>query len=246
MSLNDNSVSVAGKVVGNIKAVSYTNSEAGGSIDAKKNKLSFLNNDVSLLAGADVSSGDLVGGAGKDSVLTIAAGSTYTANQTTNNSIASDVIDIDGTVIVEADKTLNISGFYENGLNTANKYHENLTTVGSTAVFKNAGTINIYGKVMAENGAIFTGTSANSEIVVDASKGVSDLDSLLAPENQVENADLGVLGMSSAQLKSYLSADKVLNNTNNDIAGKLVLQSGGALELTDTGNVDISSWPNSG
>ena len=48
MSLNDNSVSVAGKVVGNIKAVSYTNSDTGGSsIDAKKNKLSFLNNDVS-------------------------------------------------------------------------------------------------------------------------------------------------------------------------------------------------------
>ena len=188
-----------------------------------------------------MSSGDLVGGAGKNSVITIAAGSTYTANQTTNNSIASDVIDIDGTVIVEADKTLNISGFYENGLNTANKYHENLTTVGSTAVFKNSGTINIYGKVMAEDGAVFTGTGANSKIVVDASKGVSDLDSLLAPENQVENADLGVLGMSSAQLKSYLAADKVLNNTNNDRAGQLVLQSGAALELTDTGNVDIAT-----
>ena len=240
MNLNDNSVSVAGKVVGNVKAVSYTNSNAGGSIVAKKNKLSFLNNDVSLLAGADVSSGDLVGGAGKDSVLTIAAGSTYTANQAINK-IASDVIDIDGTVIVEADKTLNISGFYKNGLNTAKRYHENLTTVGSSAVIKNAGTIQVYGKVMADNGAIFTGTSANSEIVVDASKGVKNLDSLLAPENQVENADLGVLGMSSAQLKSYLSVDKVLSSTTNDIAGKLVLQSGGALELTDTGNVDIAT-----
>ena len=241
MQLNDNSVSVAGKVVGNIKAVSYTNSDTGGSIDAKKNKLSFLNNDVSLLNGADVSSGDLVGGAGKNSVITIAAGSTYTANQDGGNSIASDVIDIDGTVVVDASKELTISGFFENGKEDANKYHENLTTVGSTAVFKNAGTINVYGKVMAEDGAVFTGTSADSQIVVDASKGVSDLDSLLAPENQVENADLGVLGMSSAQLKSYLSADKVLNNTNNDIAGKLVLQSGGALELTDTGNVDIAT-----
>ena len=241
MSLNDNSVSVAGKVVGNIKAVSYTNSDTGGSsIDAKKNKLFFLNNDVSLLAGADVSSGDLVGGAGKNSVITIAAGSTYTANQSSNH-IASDVIDIDGTVVVDASKELTISGFFENGNESATKYHENLTTVGSTAVFKNSGTINVYGKVMAEDGAVFTGTDANSKIVVDASNGVSDLDSLLAPENQVENADLGVLGMSSSQLKSYLAADKVLNNTNNDIAGKLVLQSGGALELTDTGNVDIAT-----
>ena len=236
MSLNDNSVSVAGKVVGNVKAVNFSNtaSDVSGSV-------SFLNNDVSLLNGADVSSGDLVGGAGKNSVITIAAGSTYTANQADSNHIASDVIDIDGTVVVDASKELTISGFFENGNESATKYHENLTTVGSTAVFKNSGTINIYGKVMAENGAIFTGTSANSEIVVDASKSVSDLDSLLAPENQVENADLGVLGMSSAQLKSYLSADKVLNNTNNDIAGKLVLQSGGALELTDTGNVDIAT-----
>ena len=95
MNLSDNSVSVAGKVVGNVKAVNFSNtaSDVSGSV-------SFLNNDVSLLNGADVSSGDLVGGAGKNSVITIAAGSTYTANQTTNNSIASDVIDIDGTVIV--------------------------------------------------------------------------------------------------------------------------------------------------
>ena len=69
MSLNDNSVSVAGKVVGNIKAVSYTNNDSS-TIDVEKNKLFFLNNDVSLLAGADVSSGDLVGGAGKNSVIT--------------------------------------------------------------------------------------------------------------------------------------------------------------------------------
>ena len=204
--------------------------------------MALFRSSISLLNGADVSSGDLVGGAGKNSVITIAAGSTYTANQTTNNSIASDVIDIDGTVIVEADKTLNISGFYENGLNTANKYHENLTTVGSTAVFKNSGTINIYGKVMAENGAVFTGTGANSKIVVDgdSSKQVTMTDAL-DQENRVENAGFGVLGMSSAQLKSYLAADKVLSSTTNDNAGRVVLQSGGALELTDTANVDIAT-----
>ena len=232
----NNSVSVASKVVGNVKAVHFDNqaSTVSGSV-------SFLNNDVSLLNGADVSSGDLVGGAGKDSVLTIAAGSTYTANQDDGNSIASDVIDIDGTVVVDASKELTISGFFKDGDEDASEFHENLTTVGSTAVFKNAGTINVYGKVMAEDGAVFTGTGANSKIVVDASKGVSDLDSLLAPENQVENADLGVLGMSSAQLKSYLAADKVLSSTTNDNAGRVVLQSGGALELTDTANVDIAT-----
>ena len=237
MSLNDNSVSVAGKVVGNVKAVNFTNTKSSGEVSGS---VSFLNNDVSLLNGADVSSGDLVGGAGKNSVITIAAGSTYTANQTTN-SIASDVIDIDGTVIVDASKELTISGFFKDGDEDATEYHENLTSVGSTAVFKNAGTINVYGKVMAENGAVFTGTNANSKIVVDASKGVDDLDTLLKPEDQVENAGLGVLGMSSAQLTSYLNVDKVLSSNTNDSAGQVVLQSGAALELTDTGNVDIAT-----
>ena len=65
--------------------------------------------------------------------------------------------------------------------------------------------------------------------------------SILKPEDQVENADLGVLGLSSAQLKSYLAADKVLSSTTNDSAGRVVLQSGGALELTDTANVDIAT-----
>ena len=239
MSLNDNSVSVAGKVVGNIKAVSFTNQ--GTAPDAENNKLSFLNNDVSLLDGADVSSGSLVGGAGKDSVVTIANGSTYTANQT-NNNIASDVIDIDGTVVVDASKTLTISGFFENGKETADKYHENLTTAGSTAVFKNAGTIKVYGKVVAEDGAVFTGTSADSQIVVDGySSKQAAMNDLLKDEDRVENAGFGVLGMSSAQLTSYLAADKVLSSTTNDNAGKLVLKSGGALELTDTGNVDIAT-----
>ena len=76
LSLNDNSVSVAGKVVGNVKAVNFTNTKSSGEVSGS---VSFLNNDVSLLNGADVSSGDLVGGAGKNSVITIAAGSTYTA-----------------------------------------------------------------------------------------------------------------------------------------------------------------------
>ena len=64
MSLNDNSVSVAGKVVGNVKAVNFTNTKSSGEVSGS---VSFLNNDVSLLNGADVSSGDLVGGAGKNS-----------------------------------------------------------------------------------------------------------------------------------------------------------------------------------
>ena len=240
MSLNDNSVSVAGKVVGNVKAVNFTNTKSSGEVSGS---VSFLNNDVSLLNGADVSSGDLVGGAGKNSVITIAAGSTYTANQADSNHIASDVIDIDGTVVVEDSKTLTISGFFENGKEDAtSKYHENLTSVGSSAVFKNAGTIHVYGKVMAENGAVFTGTGADSKIVVDGdSTKQAAMNDLLKDEDRVENAGFGVLGMSSAQLTSYLAADKVLSSTTNDSAGRVVLQSGGALELTDTGNVDIAT-----
>ena len=239
MSLNDNSVSVAGKVVGNIKAVSYTNSNAGGSIDAKKNKLSFLNNDVSLLAGADVSSGDLVGGAGKDSVVTIAAGSTYTANQSSNH-IASDVIDIDGTVVVDASKELTISGFFENGKEDADKYHENLTTLGSSAVINNGGNITIYGKVVADPSAVITGTQGNSLITISADSTKHVTDPKLAKEDLVEGADFGVLSVSKDQVVAYLTDAKTVGSTDKDSAGKVYITSGGALEFTDEANIDLA------
>ena len=94
---------------------------------------------------------------------------------------------------------------------------------------------------MPMNGLYESTTSADSKIVVDAGSNKRSANDLLDKKDRVENAGFGVLGMSSAQLTSYLAADKVLSSTTNDSAGRVVLQSGGALELTDTGNVDIAT-----
>ena len=225
-----NSVSVAGKVVGNVKAVNFSNtaSTVSGSV-------SFLNNDVSLLNGADVSSGDLVGGAGKNSMVSIAADATYTVDQGQQN-IISDVVDIDGTVEVKGGNKLDIKGFYANGSSSDTKFNKNLTTVGSTAVIENAGTINVLGKVVVEQGATLTATSAGAGIIVDGDENKRSNANL--GENAVTGADYyGKLTISNAQLKSYLSEDIVLNNERNDAAGGVVLTSGARLEFSDAADL---------
>ena len=237
---DNNSVSIAGDVTGSVYATRLFNSSNGTiGTDAK---LSFLNNDVTLKNGGKVQSGSIVGGAGKDSAITIENGSTYIANDGTQD-IASDVINIAGTIQVDASNTLDISGFYENGLNTATKYHDNLTTVASSAVIENAGTINLFGKAVVEQGATITGTGAGSKIVVDASKGVDPDDSLLKDnaDQQVAGAGQGTLAIYNSTLQSYLKADKVLSQTTDDSAGMVQLTSGGVLELRDTTNIDIAT-----
>ena len=198
LNANDNSVNIAGNVKGSVYATRFIN-QNNDTIDPTNTKLSFLNNDVTLKTGANVKSGSIVGGAGKDSELTIENGATYIANNTQQD-LASDVISIAGTVQVDASNTLDISGFYKNGIAPTDaataEYHDNLTTIASTAEIKNANIINLYGKAVVDQGATLTGTAANSKIVVDASKGLTAKDQiLLTDENKVAGADQGTLAI---------------------------------------------------
>ena len=233
---DNNSVSIAGDVTGSVYATRLLNSNNG--TIATDAKLSFLNNDVTLRTGGKVQSGSMVGGAGKDSVLTIENGATYIANNTQQD-LASDVISIAGTVQVDASNTLDISGFYENGLNTATKYNDNLTTVASSAVIENAGTINLFGKAVVDQGATITGTGAGSKIVVNAANGVDE--SPLDPEDVVAGADQGTLAIYKDTLKSYLKADKIGSAITADSEGMVKLVSGGVLEFRDTANIDLAT-----
>ena len=234
---NNNSVSIAGDVTGSVYATLFFNN---GDDLASSSTITFLNNDVTLATGGQVQSGSIVGGAGKDSVITIENGSTYIANNTSQD-IASDVISIAGTVDVQAENTLDISGFYENGDVTAadTKFGDNLTSVASSAVIKNAGTINLYGKAVVDQGATLTATGADSVIKVDASKGITD--SLLAEADKVVGGDQGTLAIFKDTLKSYLSADKVGSATTADSEASVQLTSGGTLEFCDTGNIDLAT-----
>ena len=246
LNANDNSVNIAGNVKGSVYATRFIN-QNNDTIAPTNTKLSFLNNDVTLKTGGKIQSGSIVGGAGKDSVITIDQGSTYIANNT-NQDLASDVISISGTVQVDASNTLDISGFYKNGIAPTGaakaEYHDNLTNIASSAVIKNEGTINLYGKAVVEQGATLTGTAANSKIVVDASKSLTAKDQILLPDDQkVAGADQGTLAIYKGTLQSYLKADKLGNapTPTADNEGMVKLTSGGVLELRDTTNIDLAT-----
>ena len=240
LTANNNSVSIAGTVKNTVAAVQVATKDTA----KVSGSTSFLNNDINLLAGANVSVGSLFGGEGKDSVISIADGSTYVVNTTVdgeNNtqSIISDVINIDGTVDVHSGKSLNIVGFVDGGVLVKDaKYNKNLTTVGSTAVIENAGTINVFGKVVVEQGATLTAETAGAGIVIDGDSTKHSNKDL--KDNAVEGAGYGTLVISSGQLESYLTKDVVLDQTREDSAGGVVLTSGGRLEFSDA--TDLSDF----
>ena len=238
LDMSDNSVTIGGKVSGNVFAARYVN--AGGDF-AEKTTPDFRNNVVTLKAGGQVQSGSLVGGVGKDSVITIENGSKYIANNTTTQDIASDVINIAGTIEVQDGNTLEISGFYKDGDVNASEFHDNLTSVSSSAVIKNASVINLYGKAVVDQGATLTGTAADSKIVVNAHHAIKAEDSLIEEADKVAGAGQGTLAIYNSTLQSYLKADKVLSQTTDDSAGMVQLTSGGVLELRDTTNIDIAT-----
>ena len=237
LDMSNNSVTIGGKVQGNVFAARFVNSASGFDTDST---VTFLNNDVTLKTGGEVKSGSLVGGTGKDSVIAIENGSTYIVNNGTQD-IASDVINIAGNVKVEANNTLEISGFYQNGDVNASNFHDNLTTIASSAVIENANQITIYGKAVVDQGAKLTGTIADSKIVVNAAHGLAtDSKILLKDEDKVAGADQGTLAIYKGTLQSYLMADNVLSQTTKDNAGYVQLTSGGVLEFRDTTNIDIA------
>ena len=236
LTANNNSVSIAGDVTGDVIAVHMNAGSFTTSGSAQ-----FLNNDVTLKTGGKVQSGSIVGGAGKDSAITIETGSTYIASNASQD-LASDVININGTVTVEDGKELDISGFYQNGLNNATNFHDNLTTIGSSSVIENAGTINLYGKAVVDQGATLTGTIADSKIVVNAAHGLDASNKvLLTDENKVAGADQGTLAIYKNTLQRYLKADKIGSATTADSEGSVELASGGVLELRDTSNIDLAT-----
>ena len=236
LTAENNSVSIAGKVEGYVFATNVSTGDRD-TISGDGVTTSFLNNDVNLLAGAEVSVGSLVGGEGKDSVIDIADGSTYKVNSSLQQ-IISDVVNINGKIDVDAQKKLSIAGFVDGGVFVDDvKFNKNLTTVGSTAEIHNKGDIEILGKVVVEQGATLTAETAGAGIFVDGKTDTDGKSTLHSDkdlkENAVEGAGYGTLAISNAQLKSYLTRDIVLDNKTKDQAGSLVLTQGGRLEFTD-------------
>ena len=231
LNADGNSVTIAGTVSGDVKAVLFTPTGSGNPTVNANATLSFLNNDVTLQNGGEIQSGSFVGGAGKNSVAEIASGSTYTANTGNSQDIASDVIKIAGEIKVEDGNTLDISGFYKDGLSSATSYNANLTTVADTATIVNSGTINAYGKMVVEDGATLTAGNDAAAIIVDGSSNKQNINSSLAEDQLVEGASFGHLVIAKDTLTDYLNGSS--------FSGALVL-SNATLEFNDSREIDLA------
>ena len=198
----------------NIQAVSVSGSKGvvtGNSVE--------INGDVR-------NSALITGGAGADSVVTLAQGAELTSS-TTSTTILSDVIDVDGKLTVSNGQDVTFAGYYRNGEDAAapTEYNPNQTTISSSASVLNGGTINVYGTTSIDDNAKLHATSAASEIVIDGSK----VNSTYKKENNDIKVDFvnknnGTLVISSEKLKSYLTKGDQYQATANaaaveDVAG---------------------------
>ncbi len=253
-----NTVTVAGKVTGSIKAVEFNTND-----DAASGQVSFLKNTVTLQNGADVSSGDLTGGMGTESAVNLDDGSLYTVSEA-NKKIVSDTANLNGTINITKDGTLTISGFYENGLSTDTTFNPGQANVGASANIFNAGTLTIVGTTTVDNGANIVALQEGAEIVVDGAKVKNDLslddgdfddkagDGKYTGSFQYVNKNHGTLEISTADAMAYLTASKenvtgtelLPDGTYTDYAGKIKLTSGGTLHFTDTGYVELGKQVN--
>ena len=236
---SNNSVSVAGTVSGDIKAVLFTPTGSGTPQVAGNATLTFLNNDLTLESGAKVTSGSLVGGAGKDSVLTIKDGSTYTVSQASKD-ISSDVVNIAGQINVQENASLNIAGFYGNGYNTGAGYNKNLTTVADSAEIVNSGTINVYGKMVVDERATLTAGKSAAAIVVNGSDSIKSKTEL-STDQQVGGASHGYLVIAKDTLQAYLNTDGNEAISETAKSGSLILTDNAILEFSGNDDIDLAT-----
>ena len=224
---SDNSVSIEGTVHGDVAAFKLVDSESStitsGVIDAS-------NNVVTLANGAKVDSGSIIAGEGPGSAINIESGSTYTANGSTN-ALISDIINIDGAIVVDQNKSLDIKGYYKDGDPDATSFNANLTTVSDTASITNSGTINVYGKMVVDAGASLVATSGGAALKIDSSKAIAGF------ESEVEGAGYGHLAIYKDTLKTYLNGSDAIEGSE---SGAVVV-SGGTLEFLGSDQVDLAT-----
>ncbi len=223
LNASGNSVVVKGTVSGSIAAVTYDKASSALAANAV---VDFSHNSVTL-SGAKVSSGSITGGTGLDSAILIDKDSVY--NVTAAQDLASDVINIAGKIDVASTGTLDISGFYQNGDESSNKYNANLTTVKADAQIVNSGTINVYGKMVVEDEAVLTAGKSAAAIIVNGAEANQNTDQ--APEDVVAGAGFGHLVIAKDTLQGYLKGEAH--------SGALIL-SDATLEFSGTEEIDLA------
>ena len=225
---SNNSVEIEGTVHGDVAAFMLDDKDgtvAAGVLDAS-------NNVVTLANGAKVDSGSIIAGEGPGSAINIKSGSTYTANRDGDgNALISDIINIDGAIVVDQNKILDIKGYYADGDPDATTFNANLTKVSDTASITNSGTINVYGKMVVDEGASLVATSGGAALKIDSSKDIAGF------ESEVEDAGYGHLAIYKETLKTYLNGSDAIE----DSESGAVVVSGGTLEFLGSEQVDLAT-----
>ena len=227
---SNNSVAIEGTVHGDVAA--FMLDDKDGTVAA--GVLEASNNVVTLANGAKVDSGSIIAGEGPGSAINIKSGSTYTANlDGDGNALISDIINIDGDIVVNESKSLDIKGYYADGNPSATTFNANLTKISDTASITNSGTINVYGKMIVDEDATLVATSGGAVLNIDSSKKITDASYVPG----VEGAGYGHLVIAQDTLKTYLNGSDAIE----DSASGAVVVSGGTLEFLGSEQVDLAT-----
>ena len=229
--LSDNSVTVTKDAV-----ISNADIYAGY---GENLKTLSTNNDVTI--SGKLTNTSIYGGMGADSVVNLDSSSRYIVANGSEN-IYSDVVDIAGTVEVNAGATLNIHGYATNGkLKVADSFNPNSTTFAATSKIYNAGTMNLYGQTEIVDGAALYATGIDGKIVVDGK--TVKIDSDYNKTNDIFGAFVNdgetILTISDDLLKSYLDGgvEYTTSNINTPLTshkGRIEVLSGGGIDFRDS------------
>ena len=233
--MNDNTVNIGTNV--HVKdSLIWASRASGGDTQS-------LNNNVNVASNSIIENTVITGGAGSKSAVNIDADSFFIVDNNTataaSGSIISDVININGSVVVGAADTLTLGGYYTEGsgagtaidassaANYADKFSPNATTIGATAKVYNAGTLYVFGTTTVEDGAQLIATTEGASITIDGSAVNRDKlngssvydktdptsgDDLYDGDFSYVNQNRGTLVISSADALEYLSDDDSVVN----------------------------------
>ena len=229
--MNNNTVRIGSNV--HVKDSVIWASNSSGSTLAN---IQTLNNNVTVAGNSIIENTVITGGAGANSAVTLDDGSFFIvsddagAASTTSGSIISDVINLNGSVVIGDSDKLSLSGYYQNGagagtalnvstLTADDKFNPNQTTIGATAKIYNKGELQVLGTATVADGAQLIATKDGAAITIDGGHVESpelDTTSIYQKDDEATkydgdfdyvNHNLAVLNISSQTALDYLHAD---------------------------------------
>ncbi len=227
--MNNNTVRIGSNV--HVKDSVIWASNSSGSTLAN---IQTLNNNVTVAGNSIIENTVITGGAGANSAVTLDDGSFFivdnNAATASSGSIISDVINLNGSVVIGDEDKLSLSGYYQNGagagtalnvstLADTDKFNPNQTTIGATAKIYNKGELQVLGTATVDDGAQLIATKDGAAITIDGGHVESPeltTNSIYQKDDEATkydgdfdyvNDNLAVLNLNSQTALDYLHAD---------------------------------------